>query len=110
MNKQLTMDLICNALEGGSNYWYMIVEHNKKVAGVDYLHEIPLRNNGFIAINHKEEGGIPSILCVSSIKKGWKVIKEKYPQHYHDAINDNHDAVTADVFLQCCLFGGVIYG
>jgi len=110
MNKQLTEDLICDALEGGSNYWYMIVDHNKNVTGCTYLHEIPLRLNGYIAINHKEENGIPKILCVASLKQGWRILEEKYPIHFNDAINDQHDATTADVFLQCCLFGEVIYG
>jgi hypothetical protein len=31
-------------------------------------------------------------------------------RHYADAISQNDDATTADVFVQCCIFGGVPYG
>lgn len=37
-------------------------------------------------------------------------MQEKYPQHWADIINESDDANTADVFLQCVVFGEVIYG
>jgi hypothetical protein len=31
------------------------------------------------------------------------------PRHFADFLNEKADAVTGDAFLQCCLFGEVIY-
>jgi hypothetical protein len=35
---------------------------------------------------------------------------EKYPRHYADFKDGDEDASTGDVFLQCCIFGEVVYG
>jgi hypothetical protein len=32
------------------------------------------------------------------------------PRHFADVLNENDDAGTGDVFLQCCLFGEIIFG
>jgi len=32
------------------------------------------------------------------------------PRHFADFIAENDDAETADVFLQCCLFGRIVFG
>jgi len=45
-----------------------------------------------------------------TLVRGWKVMHDDYPSHYGDAISENDDAGTGDVYLQCCLFGEVIYG
>jgi hypothetical protein len=34
----------------------------------------------------------------------------EYGRHFSDMIAENDDATTADVFLQCCLFGELVYG
>jgi len=49
-------------------------------------------------------------LDLDAIKKGLQIIAEKYPRHMGDFLNENDDADTGDVFLQCCLFGDAIYG
>jgi hypothetical protein len=33
-----------------------------------------------------------------------------YPRHFADLVNENDDADTGDAFVQCCVFGEVIYG
>jgi hypothetical protein len=33
----------------------------------------------------------------------------KYPRHFADLLNDSADVNTANVFIECCLFGDVIY-
>jgi hypothetical protein len=38
-----------------------------------------------------------------------KDLATKYPRHFADLVNENTDAITADVLLQCCLFGELIY-
>ena len=44
------------------------------------------------------------------ILRGLEVMADKYPNHFGDAIAGNDDATTGDVFLQCCVFGDVLYG
>ena len=51
-----------------------------------------------------------TILKLSTLKKGLKVMAEKYPKHFKDFLIQNCDAITGDVFLQCCVEGEVIYG
>ena len=43
-------------------------------------------------------------------KKGLAIMADKYPKHMNDMINENFDAITGDVLLQCIVFGDVIYG
>lgn len=46
----------------------------------------------------------------AAIKRGLKTMFEKFPRHWSDFRSGQSDAITADVFLQCCLFGNVVYG
>ena len=46
----------------------------------------------------------------AAMVKGLGVMAAKYPVHFHDMMQENDDAITADVFLQCCLLGDVIFG
>lgn len=52
----------------------------------------------------------PVRLDLKRLEKGLKIMAEKYPRHFADVMNENDDACTGDVFLQCCVFGDVIYG
>jgi hypothetical protein len=49
-------------------------------------------------------------LTLDTLKKGIKVMAKKYPRNFNDFINDNLDAHLGDVYLQCSVFGEVIYG
>lgn len=59
-----------------------------------------------------EEGGGDGhkTITLDDIAKGLKVMAESYPTHFRDFEADNGDATTADVFLQCIIFGDIIYG
>ena len=117
MNKEQVMGLLCCAFEGGSNYWYydlapVVSERriNNENGGLDdfwHLRE-PLTDEGVSLKDSEEEKEY--ILNRKTIDQGIKIFMDKYPQHYSDAINERDDAWTGDAFLQCCLFGEVIYG
>lgn len=32
------------------------------------------------------------------------------PRHFTDWVNEEDDATTADIFLQCCVLGDIVYG
>lgn len=42
--------------------------------------------------------------------KAMQLMAQDYTHHFDDLIQQNDDAITADVFLQLSLFGDVIYG
>jgi len=113
--------LLCSAFEGGSNYWYQIdkfikpknlsfrTDEDQIFRHLDY----PLNEGGALIISDIE-GDLNEPpwkrLDLDAIKKGLQIMAEKYPRHMGDFLNDNDDADTGDVFLQCCLFGDAIYG
>lgn len=125
-NEQIK-NLLCTAFEGGSNYWARIdsykyakgLEHKDfqdggkfQVKG-NYWHPsqiIPLVEGCAVIIKDMEDSGKTYTLNLETIHKGMAVMAEKYSQHFSNFYTSNDDAITGDVFLQCCLFGKIIYG
>jgi len=115
-------DLLCNAFEGGSNYWYMITENVEPVFaakpwGVDEYHpsyiSYPFSTGGAVLISDQEDEDFePVALDRAAIARGKNLMEsdEQYSRHFADVLNENDDADTGDVFLQLCVFGEVIYG
>jgi hypothetical protein len=111
---QSLFDLLVTAREGGSNYWMEGIKYTKPQKKftpvedevypfVDY----PL-NGGTVKITHNDIE--QHTLTREGIERGLVVMAEKYPRHMNDFIIENYDADTADVFLQCCVFGELVYG
>lgn len=123
------LSLLCSALEGGSNYWYMIEDYSfpEGVTVEDFREGGRFATPGeyhpsvYLIATHEGCGVIFSVkdhgeegkrytLDTAAIRRGLQVMADKYPRHFHDFTEENDDAVTGDVFLQCCLFGDVVYG
>lgn len=125
---QVISDTLCSAFEGGSNYWYHIDEFIQpplltflsdralsNLTGAParvFRHlDFPLNEGGSLTISDKEDRTAPArTLNLATIATGLKVMAEKYPRHFADMMNEDGDAETGDVLLQCCLFGEVVYG
>ena len=118
---QKVQDNLCSAFEGGSNYWYTITEfvkptsmpHRSDEEGkVVYKHlDYPVNPGGALMIGDAEDPARkPVRLDVAAIQKGLDVMAEKFPRHFSNMMDENGDAITGDVLLQCCVFGDVIYG
>lgn len=112
-------DLLCSAWEGGSAYWCVVekitepkvVRFGTMENSKPYSHEIALNKGGSVQLRDTEEGKIiPKLLTLATIKKGLQVMADNYPKHWADFVRENDDATTGDVFLQCCIFGEIIYG
>lgn len=108
-------DLLCSAFEGGSDYWAVVVRRHAPTEwkytdmdGRHYVHLIPLNPGGLIVF--QTDDNEYHNLDQAALQRGLQVMAEKYPEHYADFLAENDDAATGDVFLQCCLFGEVIYG
>jgi len=120
-------DLLCSAFEGGSNYWYRIEEFIKpkivkcysassyETDPKPYRHiDWPLSYGGALVVSDAlavdgEDVRVTRI-DMPKLLKGLEIFHTKYPRHYNDWIEENDDAATGDVFLQCCCFGEIIYG
>lgn len=72
---------------------------------VDY----PMNEGGSLGIVSTEPASDIFRLDLKSIGQGLDALATKYPRHFADLVNENTDAITADVLLQCCLFGELIY-
>lgn len=72
---------------------------------VDY----PLNDGGVVRL--VSTGAKPEIfeLRLDVITRGLDVLATRYPRHFADLVNENCDAITADVLLQCCFFGELLY-
>lgn len=46
----------------------------------------------------------------SEFEAGLQLMAEKYPDHFKDLMQENDDAITGDVFLQCIALKEVVYG
>lgn len=49
-------------------------------------------------------------IWASDVKEGLEIMAAKYPKHFAAMIAGQGDAITGDVFVQCVIFGKVIYG
>jgi hypothetical protein len=104
--------VLTSAFEGGSNYWISSVEIGDDKTGVPrmswtFVQDIPLVG-GCLEITD-DEGNVHA-LNKDKLCEGLKTMATKFQRHFMDLITENDDAETGDVFLQCCLFGDVIYG
>lgn len=117
-------DMLVSALEGGSNYWYMIekkIEPKKwefdtfKEDKTHYLGDYPLNLGGALIVTNERglEGDdelVTKRLGMGAIQKGLELMAKKEPKAFADFMQENDDAETADIFLQLCVLGEVIYG
>jgi hypothetical protein len=105
--------LLCSAFEGGSNYWYELVDYttdSNRVPDYEGLTD-PEKNIKWSIKDYEDSDSVGLYqLDRAKIQQGIQVMADEYPRHMADALSENHDAETGDVFLQCCLFGEVVYG
>ena len=57
-----------------------------------------------------EENAAPLVLDLAAVERGLAVMAARYPQAFADVGTSRADAVTADVLVQCAVFGEVVYG
>jgi hypothetical protein len=126
VNKKLTISVrthvtfeqiksLLDSASRGSSYW------SRQDLGYESEAELALSLEG-IEIEDMEEseerfvGGFweknaPKIhvLNLPKIKRGLTVMAKKEPIEFANFIKGDYDMNTGDAFLQCCLFGEVIY-
>jgi len=103
-------DLFCCAFEGGCNYWIDLVDtppQAERPVEMEFWHEAPIYGLALV-IHHDRDQKVT--MDRATLCRGIAVMKEKYPKHWQDFTNENEDAITGDLFVQCCVFGQAIYG
>jgi hypothetical protein len=133
----IVRSLLTSALEGGSNYWYQNLKPGTIPPGTafddyrlngkcqprcedgseDYHHWgelLPTVEGGSVTVDVDEnEDGNPKeyVIDLPTLQRGLDVMREKYVKRWAEAMDpaDGGDADTGDCFLQCCLFGEVIF-
>jgi hypothetical protein len=123
VSREVLEDIFVTALEGGSNYWYMLPEYSinairKAVPKEEdpYLSTAILKaildHDIKIAIEDAEnEGEVVGVLTRSTMQQRLQLLvdsKEKYALDAH--LKEEGDAGTADVVFQYLAMGEVVYG
>ena len=49
-------------------------------------------------------------ITIADVQKGLELMRDQYPRHYADLVEEEDDAITGDVWLQLAVFGELIYG
>jgi hypothetical protein len=133
ISEDQVLGLFCCACEDGSAYWAqtnasdselaegLVVADFRaggKMAREDYFPAyqlIPFAEGCTLFITDfsvEEDGEKPKRYPLNReiMQRGLQVMAEKFSRHFNDFLEENDDAITGDVFLQCCVFGDVIYG
>jgi hypothetical protein len=112
-NREVIYSLVVTALEGGSYSCFCVDgEWEKAWRGADAG-----KAEAFAGITISDgvddncnEAGPPAELTDQRLTEAWAHFQTKAPRHFADAITENDDVVTGDVFLQILAFGEIIYG
>ena len=134
IQKKRQLDLLVGALEGGSNYWYMLEDTSMvikkgtapktpelieecKTMGKDFadclvnrIWETVQSGVSVPVFDVEEEGEKLGEISKESIEKANELMIKDYSQAYADVMNENDDANTADIWFQLAVMGEVIFG
>lgn len=120
VDEQRVADLLCNAFEGGIDYWCRIVGYRKPevifkwemFGDEDTVYryvQYPMSEGGAVMLCDVEDPSDKWELTREKVEQGLNVMATKYPRHYKNWMEENDDAETGDVFVQCALFGELVY-
>ena len=121
--ERITNSLI-GAFEGGSTYWLRQIEYvdgpikAENYDGPAYAEESFWHDGGRATLTYdnpeadeSDDGDQTSMeIGLPELQKGLVAFALKCPSHFGDLISENDDAITHDCYIQCVLFGDVVYG
>jgi hypothetical protein len=140
LTKEDIINLFVTALEGGSNYWYHIEFPDKggstsseeigdlilkggtvSFYDIELMEDIEVKTRkgyyniqgGIVDENQlakdKEEALLGDV-DMNSILEGISITKEDHPEVWENILLEQYDANDADIFLQLCVMGEIVFG
>lgn len=114
-------DWIVTALEGGSNYWYWLMDDAIPKSCLEKYKDdnLPLSiifckaiwmDKIAIEIHDIETNEPLGKIDMKSVKKALETICSEHQSIFHSLMNQQYDAVDADVFFQYCVMGEITFG
>jgi hypothetical protein len=104
----LLAEIIVNAMDAADiGYWASVPK------GADHYAVLAGKESAIVKERegpHDGHGNGRHELTGAKIRQGLQVMAEKYPHHFSNVVENNADAETGDVLIQCALFGDIIYG
>jgi len=133
ITKEQIIDVFVTAIEGGSNYWYYILDVPKEITYMVKREDVPFSeacgkhvlNGGELTIYDVEEvGDMEDVdndyaqdkpdplgtITMDSLLDAINIMKRDYPDRYESIVMDEYDAEDADVFFQIATMGEIVYG
>jgi len=117
LTKEQQKNLLTTALEGGSNYWYNLPDlteaRKHKQDGdctIDYIFRAVQEGLKIEVNDLEDEDEVLGYISKQGLKEGAILMQHKYPKHYADAITENDDAITGDVFFQLVVMQEIVFG
>jgi hypothetical protein len=112
-------NMIVSAFEGGSNEWLHGARFlsgtphttpNLVWYGEESVFEGPVSFTATYDNPDEPDERTMKTITQDDLRKGLEIMAAKYGSHFADLLQENDDAETADVFLQCAILGDVVYG
>jgi hypothetical protein len=111
--RSIVADLLCGALEGGSNYWYQLDRIGDKYLTdgiIDYGKITEDKDLAMKVYDYYNPGEELGTLTQESIQNALLKLVTDFPEHFTDAVNGDWDGDTADVFFQLAVMGELTFG
>jgi hypothetical protein len=119
ITSQMIADQVITAFESGISYWASDANPHQprgdKLTGRPWYSDPKLFEEDFsieiVQIEpHKPDAPLSVWLTPQNIQSGLDLMAKKYPEQLTNIVTENGDAATADIFIQCAVFGDLIYG
>lgn len=67
--------------------------------------------NFLVIVSHPETNDeMKVVITPQLVSRGLQIMASTNAKHFYDFVSGDFDAITADVFLQCVVYGTVIFG
>lgn len=112
ITEEQVKDVLCTALEGGSNYWYDLdIDVPLNMTYDEHIVEQVMKGESIpvydIEDDEDEEREPLGYISLANIKRGFKL----YAEHNDiEALLDGGDANDADTWFQLAVLGEIVYG
>ena len=113
-------NIIVTAIEGGSNYWYML-GYKKGIPKRDDMPDKAMSQRMAYGLWHNKDSGIAiwdleeedellGTLTYDSVREGMQIACKDYMKEINMMISEDYDAWTADTLFQVLVMGEVKFG